>query len=112
MKVEVLNIKGKKTTKKINLVASVITNAIELESSIDKTTDMSLVEENKYIAGDVTITDDSISVNSNTAMTVRWGGSYQFNDEFVIDFISSNNFLTDGITDGAITNQLTLTYQF
>ncbi|MCJ8312022.1 MAG: hypothetical protein HRU38_07525 [Saccharospirillaceae bacterium] len=99
-------------SKKINLVASVITNAINFNSSINKTTDMSEIDDNKYVAGDVIITDDSFSVDSNTSMTVQWGGSYQFNDEFVIDFISSNNFLTDGITDGAITNQLTLTYQF
>jgi len=99
-------------SKKINLIASVKTNAINLNSSINKTTDMTEIEDNKHVKGDVIITNDSLTVDSNTAINIQWGGSYQFNNEFVVDFVSSNNFLTDGITDGAITNQLTLTYQF
>ena len=47
---------------------------------------------------------------SNT--TVAWGLSYHMSDKLVFDFNTSSDFLTDGITDSSILNELTITYQF
>ncbi|WP_422379517.1 hypothetical protein [Marinicellulosiphila megalodicopiae] len=102
-----------RASKKLNMTASVQTNTISFTSEKLKESFMT-VADNKYEkvdGGEHTISNNSFNTTtSNTS--VAWGFGYQYSNQLVFDFNLSSAFLTDGITDSSIVNELTITYQF
>ncbi|BCE02830.1 hypothetical protein [Marinicellulosiphila megalodicopiae] len=99
-------------TKKFGLIASIATNALSVTSTKSKNIEMILnTEGTKYIEGITSITGDEIYSDTSDSVALDWGFSYQINNNLVLDFVSKNDIIVNGITSG-ISNHLTMTYKF
>ena len=99
-------------TNKMNMTASVQSNALNL--SLIKETDIGMEPDgDKYVeSNEESILKNEFLLQTTSNTTVAWGLSYQLSNQLVFDFNTSSDFLTQGITDSAIVNELTITYQF
>ncbi|MCJ8311992.1 MAG: hypothetical protein HRU38_07375 [Saccharospirillaceae bacterium] len=99
-------------TTKLNMTASVQSNALNLAFIKETELEMEVIDNSWVETGNDNILKNEFFRQTTSNTSVAWGLSYQFSNQLVFDFNVSSDFLTDGITDSSILNELTITYQF